>query len=142
MSDGQILLLADFLLIVHFLVAAFITFGLPIIWIGRWLGWRFVHNPWFRFSHAGLMGVVLVESLLGWLCPLTIWETALRRAAGDGGPADGHGFVAYWAGRLLFHDFEVATFTMAYTLFFAAVVATFWLVPVRRQSKDTEKSSS
>lgn len=141
MPNGQTILLADTILVIHFLIAAFITFGLPIIWAGHWLGWRFVHSPWFRFTHAGLMGFVLAESLAGKLCPLTIWEASLRRAAGAGGAGDGQSFVAYWMGKLLFHDFSEQTYTITYGLFFLAVIATFFLVPIRRKRGKREKTS-
>lgn len=126
MSGGQAVLLADAILVIHFLIAAFLVFGLPVIWVGAFLKWRFVRNPWFRFSHAGLMGFVLAETLLGHLCPLTVWEAALR------GNTTGQGFIVYWVDRLLFHDLDPTVFVVAYALFFAAVLATFLIVPVRR----------
>lgn len=141
MTDAQLLLLADIVLVAHFIIAVFITYSLPLIWIGALAGWRFVRNPWFRFSHAGLMGVVLLESLVGMLCPLTTWEATLRRSAGAGTAGDGQSFVAHWMGRLLFHDFDEWVFTLAYGLFFAAVTATFFLVPVERRSEKREKTS-
>ena len=142
MTDGQMLLLADVVLIAHFCIAIFITYSLPLIWLGRVFGWAFVRNPWFRYTHAGLMGFVLLESLIGVLCPLTTWEATLRRAAGAGGPGDGQSFVAYWMGRLLFHDIDETIFTVAYALFFLAVLATFFLVPVRRARREKPEKTS
>lgn len=129
MDTGQILILADMILVVHFLIAGYLALGLPLIWLGRLAGWRFVHNPWFRYSHAGLMGFVLLESLVGIFCPLTIWEGALRRSAGQGGVGE-TSFIGHWVGRLLFHDFDEGFFTVAYGIFFTAVIITLWLVPV------------
>lgn len=139
MNENLLLLMADVILVAHFALALFITYSLPVIWIGRLFRWRFVHNPWFRYTHLCLMGVVLLESLVGKLCPLTVWETALRRAAGTGGEG-GQSFVAHWVGRLLFHDFEEWFFTVAYAAFFAAVMITFFLVPVRRQGKNRKET--
>lgn len=141
MTDGQIILLADVILIVHFAIAVFITWALPVIWVGGFLRWRFVTSPWFRLTHVGLMGFVVVESLLGKLCPLTIWEAALRRGTGTGGAGDGQSFVAYWVGKLLFHDLSEETYTIIYILFFLAVVATFFLVPIRWPIRMRENSS-
>jgi hypothetical protein len=126
--------LADAVLIVHFGIAAFLVLGLPVVWIGAAAGWDFVRNPWFRWSHAGLMGFVLIETVAGKLCPLTVWEAALRRAAGqDGtGPVS---FVEYWLGRLLFLDFAPVWFGVAYGMFFALILLTLFLVPVRRPAK-------
>jgi len=141
MTDGQIILLADVILVVHFFIATFITFGLPVIWAGAWLGWRFVRRPWFRFTHVGLMGFVLAESLAGKLCPLTLLEAALRHGAGGGVARNCEGFIAYWVGKLLFHDLSEETYTIVYALFFAAVVATFYFVPVQFSRWKREKTS-
>ncbi|WP_338668705.1 DUF2784 domain-containing protein [Pseudodesulfovibrio methanolicus] len=128
---------ADVVLVIHFGIAASLTLGLPVIWIGAAAGWRFVRNPWFRWTHAGLMGVVLAETVAGKLCPLTVWEAALRRAAGEGGnePAS---FVGYWLGRVLFLDFAPVWFAVAYGLFFGLIVLTLLLVPVRRAAKPAD----
>lgn len=123
--DGGELLLADLILAVHGAIALFITLGLPVIWAGAAAGWRFVHNPWFRYIHAGLMGVVLLETVAGVLCPLTLLEGALRRSAGQGGPGEGESFIGYWVGKLLFHDFTWTQYIVAYALFFGLVLLTF-----------------
>lgn len=141
MTDGWILLLADVVLLIHFAIALFIVWSLPLILIGGARGWRCVRRPWFRFTHAGLMGFVLLESLLGMFCPLTTWESALRQSAGEGGPGEGRSFIAHWAGKLLFHDFDEWVFTLAYILFFAAVIAAFYWVPVEMKPERREKSS-
>ena len=98
MTDGQLLFLADIVLVIHFIIAAYLTLGLPVIWLGRFAGWRFVHNPWFRYSHVGFTGFVLLESLAGVFCPLTIWEGVLRRMAGQPGAGGGESFFAHWMG--------------------------------------------
>ncbi|QJB55707.1 DUF2784 domain-containing protein [Pseudodesulfovibrio sp. zrk46] len=141
MTDGQMILLADVILVLHFCIAIFLTYGLPVIWLGAWRGWKFVRAPWFRYTHAGLMGFVVLEALAGKLCPLTIWEATLRRAVGQDGPGDGQGFIAHWVGRLLFHDFEPWVFTVAYVVFFLAVLGTFFFVPVRKKLNKRENAS-
>ncbi|MEZ7197125.1 DUF2784 domain-containing protein [Pseudodesulfovibrio karagichevae] len=146
MTDGTPAFWADAVLVVHFGIAAFLALGLPVIWIGAAAGWRFVRNPWFRWSHAGLMGVVLAETVAGKLCPLTVWEAALRRAAGEGGDAPAS-FVGYWLGRVLFHYFDPVWFGVAYGLFFGLIVLTLFLVPVQwaakpAASRDTTTSNN
>lgn len=136
MTDAQLLILADAVLVAHFLIAAFNAFSLPVIWIGGLAGWAFVRNPWFRYSHVGLMGFVLAETVAGKLCPLTIWEGMLRREGGQGWAGDGESFIGHWLGRLLFHDFSQTQFAVAYGLFFGLIIATFFLVPVRRKGKN------
>ena len=135
MTNGQILILADTILVTHFIIAAYLTLGLPIIWLGKVFGRQFIHNPWFRYSHAGLMGFVLAESLIGMFCPLTIWEGDLRRTAGK--PAAGHNesFISYWLGELLFHDFSETAYSVAYGLFFLLIALTFLYIPVRKTGK-------
>jgi len=133
MTDGQMLLLADVVLAIHFGIAAYLVFGLPLIWVGRFAGWRFVHDPWFRYSHVGLMGFVLLESVVGMFCPLTVWEGTLRRAAGQGGVGSGESFIGYWMGKILFYDLDEIHFMVAYGLFFMVVALTLWLIPVRRR---------
>ncbi len=124
-------LVADAVLLLHAGIAAFIVFGLPAIWAGAFLGWRWVRNPWFRFTHLGLMGLVLAESLLGLVCPLTDWENALRHMAGkQSGYPDS--FMAYWLGRLLFHDLSPLFFGTLYALFFTLIALTFKFVPIRK----------
>lgn len=135
MTDGQLLLLADIILVVHFLIAAYLTLGLPVIWLGRFAGWQFVRNPWFRYSHVGFMGFVFLESMAGIFCPLTIWEGTLRRMAGQAGAGGGESFIAHWMGKLLFHDFDETYFTIAYGLFFVMVTLTLLLVPVQRKNR-------
>lgn len=136
MTDGQLLFWADVVLVIHFLIAAFNGLSLPVIWIGAWRGWRFVRNPWFRWTHFGLMGFVAVETAAGQLCPLTVWEAALRRAGGDPDAGEGQSFVGHWLGRLLFLDFTPAQFTVAYALFFGLIVLTLILVPIRYTRKN------
>ena len=134
MTGGTPAFWADVVLAVHFTVAAFIVLGLPAIWIGAATGRRFVRNRWFRWTHAALMGFVLAETAAGRLCPLTEWETALRRAAGQesGEPVS---CVRYWLGRVLFPDIDPAWFAGVYAAFFALVILTLFLVPVEKAEK-------
>ncbi|OIQ49773.1 hypothetical protein BerOc1_01698 [Pseudodesulfovibrio hydrargyri] len=134
---GTPALWADVILVVHFVIAGFLALGLPVIWIGAAAGWRFVRNPWFRLAHAGLMGFVLAETAAGRLCPLTVWEAALRRLAGEG-KDEPVSLVGYWVGRVLFPDLAPAWFGIAYGLFFALIVLTLFLIPVRRAAKPAD----
>ncbi|MGH8686277.1 MAG: DUF2784 domain-containing protein [Burkholderiales bacterium] len=117
---------ADALLVLHFAIVAFITGGLMLTWIGGALGWRWVRNPWFRYLHLAAIGVVALEALIGWSCPLTAWEDALR----GGGPAES--FVARWVRWLLYYRAPEWVFAAAYLAWAAATVVTLRLVPPRR----------
>ena len=124
------LALADFVLLVHAAFCAFVLVGLVLIWIGRFRGWAFVRNFWFRMAHLACIGVVAAESMLGIVCPLTIWENQLRLAAG-GQTRYAGSFVQEWVQRLIFFDLGERVFTMIYAVFFLAVIFSFWLIPPR-----------
>jgi hypothetical protein len=117
---------ADALLVVHFLIAAFITAGLPLVWIGAALGWRWVKNPWFRYAHLGAIVFVAGEAVLGYACPLTVWEDLLR------GGLRPQSFIGRWVYRLLYYQAPEWVFTTIYVGWAAATLATLWLVPPQR----------
>lgn len=120
---------ADVLLAVHALVPLFILGGLLAIPIGAWRGWHWVRIRRLRIAHAALMGVVLAQALLGRLCPLTIWEHALRVRAGQADGERPESFIAYWVGRLLYHDLPPAFFIGAYLGVMFAILALWMRVP-------------
>lgn len=123
---------ADALLLLHFAFVLFVVLGLPMIWIGGWLRWSLVRNPWFRSAHLLAMGVVAAESLAGMTCPLTTWENQLRVKAGGGLVYQGS-FVQHWVHQVLFFEAAESTFTLIYLVFLAAVAASFWWVKPRWQ---------
>jgi len=124
-SSQAYLLLADALLLLHFLVVAFVVGGFALILAGLALGWRWVHNRLFRLLHLAAIAVVVLQSWLGVICPLTRWENRLRALAGE--QAYSGSFIQYWLHKLLFFQAPPWVFTLVYTLFGAAVAATWWL---------------
>lgn len=116
-------LLADAVLIFHFLFVLFVAGGLLAIWTGAALGWAWVRNLRFRIAHLAAILFVMAESLVGIACPLTVWEDFLRQTSSGGAS-----FMQRWLGRLIFYDLPEWVFTLAYVLFAAAVLATFRLV--------------
>jgi len=121
-------LLADVILIVHFLFVAFVVGGLALIWIGAAAGWQWVRNFWFRVAHLAAIAFVAGEALVGVWCPLTVWEDALRGVRGE------KSFVARWIHRLMFYDFPGWVFTTAYVSFaLVVIVMLVWLPPRRRR---------
>jgi len=123
-------LAADLILILHAGFIAFVVLGLVLTLIGACLGWRWVRNFWFRIAHLLAILVVALQAWLGWLCPLTEWEAELRVAA-NGRPYPEEGFIAYWLHELIYYDFPFWAFTLAYTLFALAVLATLIFLPPR-----------
>jgi polyferredoxin len=119
-------MLADAILVVHAAFVVFVVGGLIATWIGVALGLRFARNRWFRGLHLAAIAFVAIESLLGYACPLTIWEDALRGNAGD------KGFVARWVHAWMYWDWPAWVFTAIYISFAALVAWTWWRYPPRR----------
>lgn len=130
MSDHWFLIFADLLLILHTLLVAFVILGLLATLIGYVRNWRWVRNYWFRLSHLVVIAVVVLQSWLGVLCPLTSWEMALRERAGEAG-YDGS-FIEYWLQSLLYYSAPDWVFILVYTVFGALVVLSWFLVRPRR----------
>lgn len=121
-------LLADAVLIAHFLFVLFVVGGLLAIWVGAALGWTWVRNLRFRVAHLAAILFVAAESLVGIACPLTVWEDLLRQAeAGQGS------FMQRWVGRLLYYNLPEWIFTVVYALFALLVLATFLRVRPRHK---------
>lgn len=121
--------LAVLVLILHFLIVLFIVGGFVLIWLGYFRQWRFVRNRTFRLVHLGAMAVVLLESVTGIVCPLTLWEAKLRSFA------EGEGDVSIKAvesfvGRLIYYDIDPQLFMILYGAFFLVLLFTFvWVRP-------------
>ncbi len=124
-------LLADLILASHVLVVAFVVLGLVLTLIGAALGWQWVRNRVFRIAHLAVIAFVVVQTWLGQLCPLTIWEHELRIAAGQSGFEVS--FIEHWLSQLLYVDLPWWVFITAYTAFGLLVVASWWLVPPQRK---------
>ena len=124
-------LLADIVLIAHFAFVAFVVGGLAATWIGAAAGWRWVRNFRFRIAHLAAIVFVAAEALLGMMCPLTVWEDALR------GRESETGFIARWIHSVMFFQLPGWVFTTLYVLFAAVVALTFWMLPPRRATERT-----
>ena len=124
------LALADLLVVIHAAFVAFVVAGLVVIWLGRFRGWAFVRNFWFRLAHLAAIGVVVAETLSDFVCPLTTWENWLRLLAG-GEQRYAGSFIQHWLHRLIYFDLSERVFTIAYLVFFMAAVLSLWLIPPR-----------
>ena len=128
-SPSFYLLAADTLLVLHVTVVLFIVAGLALIIVGGLRGWSWVHNRWFRIAHLVAIGVVIVQAWAGMLCPLTVWEQALRQRAGDAGYAGS--FIAHWLESLLYYQAPMWVFALIYSGFGALVVIAWYRVRPR-----------
>ena len=123
--------LADLVLATHAGIVLFVVIGQLAILIGGWRDWHWTRNFTLRIVHLALIAVIVLQAWLGRLCPLTIWEQALRRHAGQA--TYGDSFVEHWLSQLIFFDAPWWAFVVAYTVFGAVVLATWiWLPPRRR----------
>jgi hypothetical protein len=128
-NDSTLLLLiADAVLLLHVLFVAFVVIGLFLIFAGKALVWSWIRNPWFRRVHLLAIGIVVVQSWVGVICPLTTLEVALRSRAGD--TAYSGSFISHWLGMILYYQLPAWVFMVCYTVFGAAVLASwYWVRP-------------
>ena len=122
-------LMADSLLLLHLLFVLFVVAGLLVIYLGWFFEWRWVRNPWFRIIHLLGITVVVVQSWLGMICPLTIWEMSLRAKAGD--HVYEGSFVSHWMQTLLYYEAPFWVFILIYTVFGGLVLASWFIVRPR-----------
>ena len=125
---SKYLLAADLILLIHFLFVAFVVLGFIFIWIGYFTKQKFAKNAKFRICHILAMGIVLCESLVGMICPLTEWENYLRVRGGQDQVYE-TSFMKEWIHKIMFFDFSELTFVIVYALFFAVILLTFWVIP-------------
>jgi hypothetical protein len=133
-------LLADVVLAIHFCVVLFVVGGLVAIGAGNRRQWRWVNGWWFRLTHLAAIAVVVAQSWLGQLCPLTTLESWLRVRAGA--DAYDRSFIEHWLQTLLYFEAPFWVFTAAYTAFAALVLLAWWRYPPRlrpRTSVSDEK---
>lgn len=71
--------LADIVVILHLLFIGFAVFGGLLLWWRRVIAWL----------HVPAVSWVIVLSLKGWICPLTLLENRLRQLAGQDGYTGG-----------------------------------------------------
>lgn len=126
--DFLLPLAADVILLLHVLFTGFVVLGLALIVAGGLRCWSWVRNPWFRVAHVVAIGIVVVQSWFGAICPLTIWEMALRSQA-EGATYSGT-FIGYWLGRILYYQAPPWAFAVSYTVFGVLVLACwYWVRP-------------
>ncbi len=123
------LLLADAVLILHFAIVVFVVKGLVLIVVGNLRHWAWVNTWWFRLAHLATIAVVVAQSWLGMVCPLTTLEMWLRAQAGAASYQGS--FIAHWFGRILFYQAPPWVFVLVYSVFGLLVMVAWWYFPVR-----------
>lgn len=141
MSPGPSLdlLLADAVLLLHVGIAVFVVAGLLVVIVGNLKRWRWVNNAWFRIAHLTAIGIVVGESWLGFVCPLTTLERWLRARAGVASYEGG--FIEHWLQQLLFYSAPPWVFIAAYTGFALLVLGSWWRFPPRFGRRTHERAA-
>jgi hypothetical protein len=126
---------ADLVVTVHFGFVAFVVFGQLAILVGLIRKWSWVRNLTFRVLHLIAISIVVVQAVMGVMCPLTVWEQELRKLAGQATYSGD--FIPNLLHDWLFYDAEGWVFTACYVTFGALVLLTFFAGPPRlpKQSK-------
>jgi hypothetical protein len=124
------LIFADAMLFMQVVFVVFVVLGLLLICAGGLRNWSWVRNLWFRLAHLLSVGIVVLQSWLGMLCPLTVWEVALREKAGD--VVYTGSFVAHWLESLLYYRAPDWIFVVVYTVFGMLVIASWFFVRPHR----------
>ncbi len=139
-SQALYSLVADVILVTHVLFVAFVVLGLILIFVGKFLSWHWVRNPWFRVTHLLGVGVVVLQAWFGVICPLTIWEMDLRSKAGEA-IYEGS-FITHWLNELLYYQAPSWVFVVCYTAFGGLVLASWFLVRPRAFSVGFQSGAS
>jgi len=128
------LIAADSILLLHVMFVVFVIVGLILILVGKLRCWPWIRNVWFRLAHLAAIGVVVLQSWLGIICPLTTFEMFLRSRAGD--TAYSGTFVSHWLERILYYQAPAWVFALCYTSFGILVIASwFWVPPDWRRKQ-------
>lgn len=119
--------LADLVLLFHTLFIAFVIGGFFLILAGLKFKRPWVENFWFRTGHLSAIIIVTIKPLTNRLCPLTIWESRLREAAG--GKAYLGGFIQHWIHKIIYYDLPLWFFSIIYILFALIVIFVYIAAP-------------
>jgi hypothetical protein len=122
--------LADALAAFHLAYVAYVVGGELAILVGAAFRCGWARNPWFRWTHLLAIGVVALEAVFHIRCPLTDWEDALRRLAGQATSNDT--FVGRLVQTVFLNDrWSPWVYEYLHIGFGILVLATLFLVPPR-----------
>ena len=118
-------LLADLVFLAHLAFVVFVVLGGIAVWRRPKLAW--LHVPAFAWG-------ALIE-FAGWICPLTPWEQALRRLAGEKGYSGG--FVEHYVFPLLYPEGLTREVQITLGVLVLVVNAAAYLLIFKRRSRTT-----
>jgi hypothetical protein len=122
--------LADLVVAAHVAYVAYIVLGQLAILVGAVLGWQWIRNPWFRWTHLLAIVLVALEAIGGIDCPLTVWEEDLRRLAGQ--QVSDVTFIGRCLDAVLFYEAPAWVLSTIHVGFALLVLGTLILIPPRR----------
>ena len=131
---------ADAMLVTHVLFVIFVVLGLILVFAGKFMSWQWVRNPWFRVGHLLGIGVVVLQSWFGVICPMTIWEMELRSKSGHAFYEGS--FIMHWLNELLYYQAPSWVFTVCYTFFGGLVLSSWFVVRPRSFSAGIQTGAS
>jgi len=134
-SPAQHTLVADCLLVIHFVWALWMITGVALAVAGyRWPRlWRW---RTFRITHLlGLLGTASVPIWANGICPLTSWEWNLRNLSAPGGHAPTEPFLIHWIRSILFIDVPPIVLSIVVAFCAIATLTIFILHPPGRRKQ-------
>jgi hypothetical protein len=120
---------ADAIAAMHIAYFVYVAGGTVAIIVGGIRRWKWVRNPWFRFSHLAAVYIVVFENIFNIACPLNTAEWQLRSdsqsvveaSSGVGGLLD----------HLLFHTIPGNVLNVMYSVLAVLLLVALVLVPPR-----------
>lgn len=131
-------ILADLIIIVHFTWILFMLLGFFWTVYAILFSQKFFQRWVFRTLH--LLGIFYVGSLslLGQVCPLTIWENSLR-AKYDPSQVYSGSFIVHYIENLVYPELDVLVIKIA-TLFIAVFSISIYILKPPQKIKNFLKS--
>jgi len=126
-------IIAGIIMLFHFFYVFCVAVPIMLIFIGAFRNWNFIRNFWFRMGHFSLIGIVIALSVLGYPCPLTVWEDHVRRMGGESSYY--RDFMTYWISTFLYYDFEPWQCTIFYIAVGVFLLSLFYFVPPKSPIK-------
>jgi len=120
-------ILADIVIVIHFLWIAFVILGFPFfLWVNS-ARWRLIHL-------AAVTAMVLMQITRS-ICPLTYLEAWLK-SEGRGAEVYSGKFIIETIERLIYVDsVTLEKITWATGAYLALIVLSFWFRPIPRRKK-------
>ncbi|MFL2661495.1 MAG: DUF2784 family protein [Alphaproteobacteria bacterium] len=121
-------IIADIILIIHFLIIFFVISLFLLIPISYKLNWEYLKNKTIRVVHISLITLVTIETLIGVHCPLTILENKLR------GIFFHTSFISKILKEIIFWELPGTYFLTTYILCFLWTIFLWWRYPPKKKN--------